>query len=90
MISIKLVSAFAAVLALSMAPVGRGVEHQVTVGGPGILAYDPQFLVSYSTVRTEEKPLTSTVIECFCGRYGSLHVRAKEPHHHSIDLRKSM
>ncbi|KAH8102939.1 hypothetical protein BXZ70DRAFT_985935 [Cristinia sonorae] len=44
MFSIKFVSVIAAVLALSMAPVGRGVEHQVTVGGPGILKYDPQFV----------------------------------------------
>ncbi|TCD70574.1 hypothetical protein EIP91_002604 [Steccherinum ochraceum] len=27
-----------------MAPVARGAEHEVTVGGPGILKYDPQFL----------------------------------------------
>ena len=46
--SIKYVSLFAVVLALTMAPVGRGVEHEVTVGGPGIIAYNPQFVVCHA------------------------------------------
>ena len=27
-------------------PVARGAEHQVTVGGVGVIAYDPEFIVS--------------------------------------------
>ncbi|THH19492.1 hypothetical protein EUX98_g8768 [Antrodiella citrinella] len=45
MFSIKAFSLLAGVLALSMAPVGRGVQHDVTVGGPGgIIQYNPQFV----------------------------------------------
>ena len=46
MFSINSFSLFVAVLALTMAPVGRGAELEVTVGGPGIIAYNPQFVVS--------------------------------------------
>ncbi|KAI0637403.1 Cupredoxin [Trametes polyzona] len=36
--------AFAAALFALAAPISRGAVHNVTVGGPGILKYDPQFV----------------------------------------------
>ena len=43
--------AFALTLLCALAlviPVTRGADHQVTVGGIGILKYDPEFVVSAS------------------------------------------
>ncbi|KAI0928003.1 hypothetical protein AcW1_005388 [Taiwanofungus camphoratus] len=42
---IKIAAAFALV-SLAAIPVARGAEYQVTVGGPGVLKYNPQFVTA--------------------------------------------
>lgn len=36
-----------ALAALSVLPATYGAEHRVTVGGPGLLKYDPEFVVCF-------------------------------------------
>lgn len=78
-------TAIAALLALA-APITRGAVHNVTVGGPGILKYDPEFVVStfsglsYNNARL----LIELLVECGPGRPDHLHLPAEEPHRDAV------
>lgn len=57
-------TAIAALFTLA-APVARGAVHNVTVGGTGILKYDPEFIVRIHLCSTgRNNLLTQRLVEC--------------------------
>ena len=66
-------------------PVTRGADHQVTVGGIGILKYDPEFIVRVFLPRCKDFP-DSARTDGRSRRYRDICLQAEEPHRHSVDL----
>ncbi len=84
-------TAIAALFALA-APVTRGAVHNVTVGGPGILKYDPEFIVSApdDLLRNTTSLLTRLRIECRPRRPDHLHLPAEEPHSDAVFAERAL
>lgn len=80
----KFFSAVAGVALLSLAAIPvRGAVHSVTVGGPGILQYTPQFVVSFAIVH-QDGLAAHDRLDCRPGRYSRFHVQAEKPHCYTI------
>lgn len=83
-------TAIAALLALA-APITRGAVHNVTVGGPGILKYDPEFVVSTTFPDLEvTTSLTELRAECGSRRPDHLHLPAEEPHGDAVFAQRAL
>lgn len=78
-------------LLLAVVPVSRAAQFNVTVGGPGKLVFDPEFVVRslspYAENATDEgfeRLERRTRRRCY------LHLQTSEPHSFTINIRRSL
>lgn len=75
----------AALVSFAAIPVARGADHPVIVGGTGIIAYNPPFVVRAQIVSFTPCPHRMP-LDCRPGGYSHLHLHAEESHCHAVHL----
>lgn len=79
---------FASLLSLVAARYALGAQFNVTVGGPGVLKYDPPFVVRVDLIRRHELAglIALNITDCCRRRHSALHIQAEEPHSHAVHV----